>query len=545
MKYVSKVLTLLVLVFGTVKAQTWAGLSTFGGADYDQMWAIDFRGGSNPVLGLFTISYSISGSDEDYVLITPYWQKVIGNTGGRDDWMYKTVWLNSGNIVVGGAWCNDGGAGPGSCYAPLYGFVVGLNSSGNFLWGRHADFSNQWGCSGNSNRETRILDVSPTSDGGFLTAGILVYNIDDGWGNCISSDADGFIAKFNSTGGLQWIRIVDYAADDNIATTAFETTDGNYVLLAPSFYEVGVLKFSPSGGLIWQRRYPRNIAGSAITLSWGKPTSDGGFILTTHIAGSNDDILFMKFNSLGYFVCAARIATPGNDYGIDVVEGPTWYWVTGQLGVGGNDLFIAKIRKTDCYVVEVRRLLSGADESGRSMDLRPSTGIPYVAGYTNQTAWVVGSYDGLVAADSGGLDTCYWRNYYPTITYPTFSNSGSFAVYSPSMTVSNYTVSVQDVVVGRRINCGLDPLGSDDELGIDERYVDCQINYAIIGKNLRLRVKSEGNLTINIYSPDGRRIYSKSLNKFAGIINVPLKGGVYFVEVLRGDKRTVFKVSTN
>lgn len=542
MRYVSKVLALLVLAFGVVRGQTWAGLSTFGGTNYDQMWAIDFRGASDPVLGMFTISYSISGSDEDYVLITPYWQKVIGNTGGRDDWMYKTVWLNSGDIVVGGTWCNDGGAGPGSCYAPLYGFVVGLNSSGNFLWGRHADFSNQWGCSGNSNRQTRVLHVSPTSDGGFLAAGYLIYNI---WlGFCTTGDADGFIAKFNSTGGLQWIRIVDNG-DWNIATTAFETTDGNYVLLAPSWYEVGVFKFNPSGTLLWQRRYPRSIATSTITFSWGKPTSDGGFILTTHINGSGDDVLFMKFNSSGNFVCAARIATSGNDYGIDVVEGPNWYWVTGQLGVSGNDLFIAKIRKTDCNVIQVRRLLSSADESGRSMDLRPSTGIPYVAGYTNNGAWVVGNYDGLVAADSGGLDTCYWRTYNPTIAYPTFSNSGSFTIYSPSMTVSNYTVSVQNVVVGRRINCGLNPLGNDNELGLDEKYVDCQINYAIIGNNLRLRVKSEGNLTINIYSPDGRRIYSKSLDKFAGVINVPLKGGVYFVEVLRGDKRTVFKVSTN
>jgi hypothetical protein len=115
MRYVFSFLVLGVAV-SVLRAQTWAGLSTFGGTNYDIMWAIDFRGTSTtPVLGLFTLSYSIAG-DEDYVLITPDWQRVIGQTGGRDDWMYKTVWLNSGNIVVGGTWCNDGGAGPGSCY---------------------------------------------------------------------------------------------------------------------------------------------------------------------------------------------------------------------------------------------------------------------------------------------------------------------------------------------------------------------------------------------------------------------------------------------
>lgn len=300
--------------------------------------------------------------------------------------MYKTQWLNNGNIVVGGTWCNDGGAGPGSCYAPLYGFVVGLDGSGNFLWGKHADFSNQWGCSGNLARQTRILYVSPTSDGGFLAAGFLSF--------CMFGlvwDYDGFIAKFNPSGNLSWIRIVD-AGSNEIATTAFETSDGNYVLVAPSFNEIGVLKFNPSGTLLWQRRYPRSIAISTIWFSWAKPTSDGGIILTTHISGSGDDVLFVKLNSSGNFVCATRIATSGDDYGIDVAESNNYYWVTGSLGVGGNDLFIAKIRKTDCQVLQVRRILSGANEQGRSIDIRPSTQIPYVAGYTNNSSWSAGKF---------------------------------------------------------------------------------------------------------------------------------------------------------
>jgi len=535
MRYVIKVLLFALAL--PVWGQTWAGLSTFGGTNYDQMWAIDFRGTSNiSVLGLFTISYSISGSDEDFVLITPSWQRVIGQTGGRDDWMYKTQWLNSGNIVVGGTWCNDGGAGPGSCYAPLYGFIVGLDGSGNFLWGRHADFSNQWGCSGNSARQSRILHVSPTSDGGFLAAGYLMYNVSDGWGGCTSGDIDGFIAKFNSSGNLSWIRVVD-AGSDEIATTAFETSDGNYVLVAPSWYEIGVLKFNPSGSLLWQRRYPRSIATSTIYFSWAKPTSDGGIILTTHINGSGDDVLFVKLNSSGNFVCAARIATSGNDYGIDVAESNNYYWVTGSLGVGGNDLFIAKIRKTDCNVLQVRRIISGANEQGRSIDIRPSSQIPYVAGYTNNSAWSAGNYDGLVAADTGGLDTCYWRTYTPTISYPTLSPSGSYTIYSPSMSVSSITVNVQPVSLSRRIQCGLDPLGDDSELGTEEKFLSCEVNYAVIGNNLRIRVKSEKETKIELYDPSGKMVFGKSAKE--EVINLPLRRGVYFLKVGRKIERVV------
>jgi hypothetical protein len=362
-----------------------------------------------------------------------------------------------------------------------------------------------------------------------------MYNVSDGWGGCTSGDIDGFIAKFNSSGDLSWIRIVDYS--DEIATTAFETSDGNYVLVAPSWYEIGVLKFNPSGTLLWQRRYPRSIATSTIYFSWAKPTSDGGIILTTHINGSGDDVLFVKFNSSGDFVCAARIRTSGHDYGIDVAESNNYYWVTGSLGVGGNDLFIAKIRKTDCNVLQVRRIISGADEQGRSIDINPSSRIPYVAGYTNNSAWSAGNYDGLVAADTGGLDTCYWRTFTPTISYPTLSNSGSYTIYSPSMSVSSISVSVQPVSLGRRIQCGLDPLGDDSELGTDEKFLSCEVNYAVIGNNLRIRVKSGKETKIELYDPSGKVVFGKSAKE--EVINIPLRRGVYFLKVGRRIERVV------
>ncbi len=232
--FISGLLIASLMGVSTLEAQiTWAGLSTYGGSNYDQMWGIDFRGDSVPVLLLFTISFSISGSDEDYILMTPTWKKVIGNSGGRDDWAYKVVWQTSGNIVVGGTWCNDGGAGPGSCYAPLYGFLTRLNSSGDYVGGRHLDPAASWGCEA-SDRQTRILGVWPTNDGGVVAAGYMTYSETDSWGDCSVSEEDAFIAKFDASLNLQWMRPVGTTSWE-FATTAIQTTDGNYVLIAPSF----------------------------------------------------------------------------------------------------------------------------------------------------------------------------------------------------------------------------------------------------------------------------------------------------------------------
>ncbi len=529
MRYAVSAFLLTALVGGLNAQVTWAGLATYGGSSYDMMWGIDFRGDSLPVLLLFTISYSISGSDEDYILMTPRWKRVIGNTGGRDDWAYKVAWLNGGSIVVGGTWCYDGGAGPGSCYAPLYGFLTQLNSSGDFLRGRHLDFANSWGCSGESRRQTRVLSVSPTNDGGFVAAGYMSY--------CESTgDQDAFIAKFDSNLNLQWIKPVG-TTDYEFATTAFQTTDGNYVLIAPSFYEIWIGKFNGSGNLIWQKRYPRRYAGGGKYFAWGKPTSDGGFILADEIdgPGSGRDALFAKFDSMGNFVCGRILYTGGDDVGIDVVEGDNYYWMTGFFR--SSDLFIAAFNKSDCRLVKFRYLLSSGTESGRAIDLSDN-GIPYVAGFTSNPAWSRGGYDGLVAADSGGLDTCYWRSYSIPNTSLHLSRSGSWTVYSFHYSPSSYSVSVDHPSIGSNVICGL-ALGSDDtDLSTEERYGDCFINYGTYPGGVKVRVKARTDVSVEVYSPDGRRVAYVSKAGFSGVLRIPLKPGMYFLRI-RHDLATV------
>ena len=62
MRYVIKVLPLVLAL--PVWGQTWAGLSTFGGTNYDMMWSIDFRGTSSiAVLGLFIINAKLAEGD--------------------------------------------------------------------------------------------------------------------------------------------------------------------------------------------------------------------------------------------------------------------------------------------------------------------------------------------------------------------------------------------------------------------------------------------------------------------------------------------------
>ena len=330
---------------------------------------------------------------------------------------------------------------------------------------------------------------------------------------------------------------------NELATTAIQTTDGNYVLIAPSFNEIWIGKFNGSGTLLWQKRYPRTYYDDGLGkyLTWAKPTSDGGFILADEIdgpGGTSRDILFAKFDGNGNLVCGRVLYTFQHDVGIDVVEGPDYYYMTGFFR--NSDIFLAAFDKSNCQLVKFRYVQSSADEFGITVDIS-NNDIPYVGGSTNNGAWSAGGYDGLIAADSGGVDTCYWRSYSISNNVLSLTNSGSWSVWTFTHTPTSYFVATQNVNVGVNVVCGL-ALGPEDdsELSAEEKKINCRLSYALVGKEIRIKVVGETDLTVSLYSVDGRRIFNGHLKNFSGLYRVPvrLRRGVYFLHIVHGGGET-------
>jgi hypothetical protein len=518
-----------------IELQIWAGLKTYGGANWDQLWGIDFNApGNRIVANLFSMTYKIDASTgSDFVVIvstqygTSVWERIVGRSN-MNEWSYKITYDNAGNPIVGGVSCVPSG-GPSTCQGSgsNRAFVIKLNgTNGNFLSARDLAPSGDW------TDWIRIMSINPTSDGGFVVAGDIYYN--DGW----SGEFDGFVAKFDANMNLQWRRILGTTSDEWL-TSAFQTTDGNIVVVGTPFNEIFVAKLNvANGNLIWQVRYPRTYydSGEGKYFTWAKPSSDGGIIIADEISGgSNRDVLFVKLNSNGGFVCARRIGGPGHDVGIDVVEGANYYYVAGFWN--GGDLFYARFNKTNCSLVgSVRYILSTGDESARAIDIRPASGIPYIAGYTNRAGWTAGNYDGLLAADSGLQDTCYWRSLTPSTNVSvTLSASGSWDDYgNTGINVSSVTYNSISVSTNKTIACGLlTPVNTE------ERYEDCYISISKNGKVLYIKSKNRQNLSIKIYAPSGKLVYSKDIKDFEGDLNenIKLHSGVYIINVNYGDRK--------
>ncbi len=511
-----------------IELQIWAGLKTYGGSNWDQLWGVDFNApGNNIVANLFSMTYKIDASTgADFVVIvstqsgTPVWERIVGRSN-MNEWSYKIAYDNAGNPIIGGASCVPNG-GPSNCQLSTSdrAFAIKLNgSSGAFISAR--DLASSWG----SSDWIRIMSINATSDGGFVVAGDIYY---DSW----AGDIDGFVAKFDASMNLQWRRIFGTTSYEWL-TTAFQTTDGNIVVVGTPFNEIFVAKLNVSNGsIIWQRRYPRTYYddGTGKYFTWAKPSSDGGIIIADEISGgTNRDVLFVKLNGSGNVVCARRIGGPGHDVGIDVVEGANYYYLAGFWN--GGDLFYAKFDKTNCNLVgNVRYVLSSGDESARAIDIRPSSGIPYVAGYTNRAGWTAGNYDGLLAADSGTQDTCYWRSLTPTTNVSvSFSNSGSWSDYgNTGINVSSVTYTTVSVNTNKTIACGLlTPVSNN------EKYEDCYISIAKDGSFLTIRSKDKQDIRLVIYSSDGKVIYKNEFRNVEGVLNekIKLNSGIYIVKV--------------
>jgi hypothetical protein len=59
-----------------IELQIWAGLKTYGGANWDQLWGVDFNApGNRIVANLFSMTYKIdasTGSDFVVIVSTPF-----------------------------------------------------------------------------------------------------------------------------------------------------------------------------------------------------------------------------------------------------------------------------------------------------------------------------------------------------------------------------------------------------------------------------------------------------------------------------------------
>jgi uncharacterized delta-60 repeat protein len=204
------------------------------------------------------------------------WVRWFGDTIYQDQAYSVKRTSDGGYIVVG----RTGSYGSGNADI----FLMKLDGSGNVVWAR------AYGSSG----PDFGYDVQITSDGGFVVVGYYTS----------SGDTNAIIVKTNSSGNVQWYRVLGGTQTDVFYSVA-QTSDGGFIATGRTHSfgsgnaDVFLARFNSSGTLQWSKTYGGSQWDHASSI---QQTSDGGYVMlgrTRSFTAGNFDFFLIKTDALG------------------------------------------------------------------------------------------------------------------------------------------------------------------------------------------------------------------------------------------------------
>jgi uncharacterized delta-60 repeat protein len=219
---------------------------------------------------------------------------------------------------------------------------------------------------------------------------------------------DTFIAKYNSSGNLQWQRILGSTDTDRGSSISFDSLGNVYITgysngTPGGDNDLTIVKYDSSGTLQWQRI----LGGTGTNIGRSVSVDSSGNIYvagyTTSEGEGGNDGLIAKYNSSGTIqwqrVFGGTDAEIFHSVSVDSSGNIYVAGYTTSEGEGGNDLLVLKYDSSGA--LQWQRILGGTGldrAHGVSVD---SSDNVYALGVTNSEG--EGSYDGLIVKyDSSG-----------------------------------------------------------------------------------------------------------------------------------------------
>lgn len=369
--------------YGVIQWQRTLGGS---GTDYGYGVAVDTSG------NVYVTGYTNNaGAGGDEILIFKYnttgtlqWQRVLGGTG--NEYGYGIAVDSSSNLYVAAHTINSGG----SYYDVL---TTKYDSSGTIQWQRTL---------GNSNGDDYGIAVAVDTSNNVYVTGFVT--------SAGSGIDDYLIAKYNSSGTIQWQRVLggvnsEYGqgiavdASGNVYVTGYTNGGGS------GGYDILTAKYDTNGSIQWQRL----LGGAGNDYAFGISVDGAGnaYIAgyTTSTGAGSDDVLLAKYNTSGTLQWQRTLGTTGSDTGYDIaVDKYGTMHVTGlawNASSSSNDMLIAKLpgdgSKTGTYGPWTYQACSLTASTASFTDL--------AAGMTTATSSFTSSTSSLTSATSSLTST--------------------------------------------------------------------------------------------------------------------------------------------
>ncbi|MBK9637015.1 MAG: T9SS type A sorting domain-containing protein [Bacteroidetes bacterium] len=301
---------------------------TFGGPLNEEAKSVRQTTDGGYIIAGYTKSFGSGNSDALLMKIDStgnlLWTKTYGGTDVETaNWVQQTTdggYILFGNVTTLTSNGDDT-------------YLIKTNASGDSLWTRTIGTN-----AGDNNGNY----VQQTNDGGYILAGTM--------GNINGNNVDVFLAKTNSLGSVQWIKmyggpVADYG---NYVQT---TTDGGYVLFGStcsfhmSIYDFYMVKTDANGDSLWTRKVSGGYGDYGTCMM---QTTDGGYIVAGNSANSSSiyDILLLKMDANGDSIWSKTIGVPtGNEFPYEIAQTQDGgYIISGYMGIafGGKEVYMIK-----------------------------------------------------------------------------------------------------------------------------------------------------------------------------------------------------------
>lgn len=310
----------------------------------------DFKQQATNIFGI-----SIGNYDKTKTLIIDPvpWATYFGGSGND---MAEGISLDiSGNIYTTGYTSSTTAIATSGAYQTTLGgntdvFISKLNTNGSLQWATYYGGSNgDLGCGIANDINGNVYIIGWTSSTSSIASS-------GAYQTTFGGSADAFIAKFNSSGSLQWATYYGGSGDDrgygistdtsgNVYITGATSsssaiaTSGAYQTAIGGSYDAMIVKFNSLGSLQWGTYYGGSVDdyGLGITSDLsaniyltGNTTSSSaiattGAYQTTYGGGSSysGDAYIAKFNSTGTRQWATYYGGSGDDFGYSIVTDST------------------------------------------------------------------------------------------------------------------------------------------------------------------------------------------------------------------------------
>jgi len=470
------------------------------------------------------------------------WAKKMGGTSY--DYGYSITTDASGNVYTTGYFQGtvDFDPGPGTFNLTSAGqsdiFISKLDASGNFVWAKQIGGTSYDEC----------YSITTDASGNVYTTGYFqgTVDFDPGAGifNLTSAvNRDIFISKLDASGNFVWAKKMDghghnighsitTDASGNVYTTGyfsgtadFDPGAGIFNLTSAGNYDIFISKLDASGNFVWAKKMggtsddiARSIttdaSGNVYTTGYFQGTVDfdpgtGTFNLTS--AGQSD-IFISKLDASGNFVWAKQMGGVSGDEGYSVTTDASgnvyttgYFSGTVDFDPGAGIFNLTSAGNADIFI-------SKLDASGNFVWAKQMGSISFDRGYSITTdasgnIYTTGYFQGTVDFDPG---------------------AGTFNLIG----AGNYDVFVHKM--------------SSTSLGIINNTFNSQITIYPNPTNGQLTIVSQnkfGNASLTVHNVVGQEVFRKN-HSSVNQVDLTLEGsaGVYFIEIVDGDKRALFKV---